>query len=376
MLLACLTIALTACGDDYAAGDEMVHDEEREYEAPTADPQSGAAAPAGPGQAELVLHPFRDQQSGMLMVEMPFPASWRVAQNRGQGEPSITGPNELKIFDFPAQNFIYTDDPQMQQVYYQSGQPVRPMPGIDALIRQDVEPWAAQQGLRFVRRFNIPEVARVDQWYHEQLYQAVPTRSEHAVIGSDWETANGDKFFLLMHLVVGTGGGLQTWFYYSRGLQAETAYYETAKKHLIFGLANARYNPQYIQAYNQREAQKAGQSWAAHNQRMRNNQASFEASQRAIVGANDAVNDSIMQGWRDRNAIQESGHDQYIDSVRDKNTMVDPSTGQAWEVDSGANEYWINPDGEYLPTDDYNYNPNIDPAVDDQDWQRLEEYPR
>lgn len=364
---ACAVLALSACSDNGGTAD--------------ADRSSTANSEAG-GEAverrkernpeQLAFHPFYDQQ-GMKTVEMPFPASWKVARERGQGQPSITGPRGLRAFDFPAQNFMYTNDPQMQQIYYQSGQQLRPMPGVDGLIEQDIAPWAAQQGFRLVNKFDIPEVTRVDQWYHQQLFQAVPTRMEHAVFGTEWEQEDGDKFFLLTHLAVGSGNALQTWFHYSTGLQADADYYEAAKQQLIFGLANARYNPQQIQAYNQREAQKAGQSWAAHNQRMRNNQANFEATQRAIVGAGEAVNDSIMQGWRDRNAIQDGGHDAFVDSLLDRQNLVDPSTGQTWKVDSGANNYWMNQDGEYIGTDDHFYNPNTDPTLNSQNWQHLEE---
>ncbi|MEM8943365.1 MAG: hypothetical protein AAGC91_14535, partial [Pseudomonadota bacterium] len=106
----------------------------------------------------------------------------------------------------------------------------------------------------------------------------------------------------------------------------------------------------------------------------RSNQANFEATQRAIVGANEAVNNSIMQGWRDRNAMQDRVQEQFTDALRDQSTMVNPSTGEAWKVDAGANNYWINSDGEYLPSNDYNYNPNLDSNLNQQNWEQLEEY--
>ncbi|MEM8490552.1 MAG: hypothetical protein AAF756_06955 [Pseudomonadota bacterium] len=360
ILISCLTLALTACGNDKDHADYAAYDD-------------NSTTPGISEGGKLLLHPFYDS-AGMVTVRMPFPSSWKVHRTHAQGAPTITGPNGLQVYDFPAQNFMYTNDPQMQQVYHQSGQQLRPMPDVDTLIQQDVVPWARQQGLSLVNTFPIPEVARVDEWYHQQLYQAVPTQMQHAVIGSDWQNAEGERFFLLMHLGAGIANGLQTWFYYSTGLQAEREYFDTAKKQLVFGLARAQYNPAQIQAYNQREAQKAGQSWAAHNQRMRSNQANFEATQRAIVGANEAVNNSIMQGWRDRNAMQDRVQEQFTDALRDQSTMVNPSTGEAWKVDAGANNYWINSGGEYLPSNDYNYNPNLDSNLNQQNWEQLEEY--
>ena len=332
---------------------------------------SGNPAPAASGN--LVMHDFHDPQSGMVTVQMPFPGDWQVNRQRAPQEPSVTGPDGLKIYDFAGQSFVFSRDPYMQQVYSQNGQRMRAMPGVEALLREDIVPWAGQQGLKLVRHFEVPEVAQVSRWYQSQLYQVAPTQQQHVAIGSEWADSDGKLAFLLIKLMVSEGAGLQTWFYTTTGLEADAGYYEAAKRQLLFGLANARYNPQHIQAYNQREAQKSQQSWAAHNQRMQQNQASFQATQRAITSANDAVSNSIMQGWRDRNAMQDQGHQASVNGILEQNVMVDPGTGQQWQVDAGANNYWINQDGEYFTTDDYNYNPNIDPTVNAYEWQQLEE---
>lgn len=341
---------------------------------PASEPEKVSHAIAPQNNEKIVLHDFHDPQSGMVSVQLPLPASWQVMKNGGNGAPSVTGPNGLKIIDFPAQSFLYTPDQQSQYFHQQNGSNVRQMPGVDQLIEQDAIPWARTQGLEFVRKYEIPEITRVDAWYNEQLYKVFPVQSSNAAIGTEWKAQNGDPFFMLIHLMVQEGNGLQTWFYYVNGLQAEPGYFQTAKQHLIFGLANARYNPQQIQAYNQREAQRAGQSWAAHQQRMASNQANFEASQRAIVDSNNAVNDAIMGGWRERNAITDRSHSQYIDSIQDKTNVINPSTGQTYKVDAGANNYWINNDQKYITTDDYNYNPNTDPSLNQQNWEKVEEY--
>lgn len=76
---------------------------------------------------------------------------------------------------------------------------------------------------------------------------------------------------------------MQQWYYWTSGLEANADYFETAKKQLLFALANTRYNLEPIMTFNGEEAQRVGQSWAAHNQRMAQNQANFEAQQRAFV---------------------------------------------------------------------------------------------
>lgn len=316
------------------------------------------------------MHPFRDAQ-GTITVEMPFPSTWKIQSSHQPGEPTIVGPNGIKVIDFPGQNFLYTSNPRMQQAYYQGGQPLRSMPGVELLIQQDIAPWCAGQGLEFVRHYEVPEVSRIDQWYNEQMYRPVPMRTDIKAIGTEWKHSSGKPYFILMHLVVGISGELQTWYYSCTGLQAEKEHFEAARKRLIFGLANAHYNPQPIMAFNRLEAEKAGRSWDEHNKRMALNQANFEASQRAFVNRANAVNDAIMQGWRDRNAASDRGQEQFIDTITERSKVVDPSTGKQYKVQSGSNQYWMNHNGEYFGTTDSNYNPNLDETMNKENWREL-----
>lgn len=321
---------------------------------------------------KLVMHPFYDA-NGTVLVEMPFPAAWQVARNPQRGEPTITGPNHIKVTDLPLQSFLFTRDPQMQQMYQAGGQRLRPLPNLEQLIQQDFVPWAAGQGLEFVRQEEVPGVARVDQWYNDQLYQAMPTDIKVTAIGTEWKhTATGNSFFLLVRLSVRSGDGLQFWSYFSNGLQAERAHFERAKKQFLFGLANARYRLEPIVAYNQAEAQRVGQSWAAHNQRMAQNQANFAASQRAFVNRSAAAHDALMKNWQTRNAADDRAHERFVDTITERTKVTDPSTGQQYKVDSGANHYWMNRDGNYFGTDNVNYDPNRDQSMNLQNWQKLE----
>lgn len=375
-------LALTACGDGVSesydadfgprGGPEHVP---TPYSgtASAKDPQMGSSGPA-PGNSQVKLHSVYDAQAGMVSLKMPLPANWKINSQPGANAPTITGPNGLQVYDFPPQSFMNVADPQMRQAYAQSGQQLRAMPDINTIIQQDLVPWAKQQGLTFEARYELPEVTRKDTWYQQQLFQAMPSQRQFAAIGTEWKNGQGDKFFLLVHLGQSVGNGMETWFYYCNGLQAEPSYFEEAKQHLIYGYANVQYNPAHIQAYNQREAAKSQQSRAAHNQRMQNNQRAFQASQRAHVEASNSALDSSMASWRRRNDMQDRGHSNYIDSINETTTMVNPSSGQSWEVDAGANNYWMNNDGEYFTTDDYNYNPNVDPGMYDQEWQQMEEY--
>ena len=126
-------------------------------------------------------------------------------------------------------------------------------------------------------------------------------------------------------------------------------------------------------AYNQEEAKRVGQSWAAHNERMIRNQAAFEASQRAHVNRSNAINEAIMTGWRERNAASDRNQEQFIDGIYERTNVVDPSTDQWYKVAAGANQYWMNSNGEYIGTDLQDYNPNLDENMNEIRWQELKE---
>ncbi|MBK6838290.1 MAG: hypothetical protein IPG90_08430 [Bacteroidetes bacterium] len=214
---AALTILLGSCASNSTNQDGNISDSTAENKQSTSESvnkkSSGFWEP-------LVWNEYKDN-NGTVIAAMPFPASWKIAARPAKGEPSISGPNGVRVTDFPLQSFMYTNDPQMQQVYYQSGQQLRAMPGIEQLIQQDIVPWAANRGLQYVRHYEVPEVSKVDKWYNDQLYKAVPGQSEIMAIGSRMKSSDGSPYFLLIHLNVSATAQLMNWYYYCTGLEAE-----------------------------------------------------------------------------------------------------------------------------------------------------------
>jgi len=359
-----VTYLVFGCGNGASANEPLGAAQIQQAQDPK---QRGA--PGGKWE-KLVMHPFHDAQ-GAVIVEMPFPVAWKVMSNHKVGEPTIVGSNGVKVIDFPGKFFTYTRDPRLQQTYRAAGQQLRAMPSVEQIVQQDFVPWAAGQGLKFVRQYEIPEISKIDKWHNDQLFKAVPMQIKIQAIGTDWVTAKGEQYFIVTHLSASDSGLMQNWSYYSNGIQAEKSHFETAKKQLIFGLANARYNLQQIMAYNQMEAQKAGQSWAAHNERMARNQANFEASQRDFVNRSTAAHDALINSWRERNAASDKAHERFVDTITERTKVVNPSSGQLYKVEAGYNHYWMNSDGKYISTDKQDYDPNLDETINNQKWQEL-----
>lgn len=320
----------------------------------------------------LVMNELRDQ-NGVISAVMPMPASWKFTRAGRQGDPSITGPNGIKVTDYPAKNFMINYNPSLQQSYNMAGQRMRAFPGVEQLVQQDFVPGAQQQGYQLVKYYEIPEVSKMDKWYSDQLFKAMPSRSDVVAIGTDWKNAEGKSYFMLIHLNVSTSNAMQTWWYMASGLEAEQEYFDAARRQLIFSLANMRYNLEPIAKYNQQEAQRVGQSWAAFNQRMAQNQAAFEASQRAFVNKSNAINDAIMNGWRERNAASDKQQERTVDAIYERTNVQDAETGERYKVTAGANQYWMNNNGEYISTQMNSYDPNLDDNMNEQRWKQLQE---
>ncbi len=321
---------------------------------------------------KLVMHEIRNSD-GVVAATIPFPSSWKLMAANSNGGPSITGPNGINITDFPLQSFMYNYNRNLQEAYSRGGQQMREMPGVEQLIQQDIIPWAQNKGMQYVKYYEIPEISKMDFWYSEQLFKAMPSRPDVAAFGTEWKTSEGNPYFLLLHINVSTSQAMQNWYYTASGLEADPAHFEAAKKQYIFSLANMRYNLQPIMTYNQQEAQRVGQSWAQHNQRMAQNQANFEASQRAFVNKSSAINDAIMSGWRDRNAASDKQQEQTIDNIYERSNVQDPGTGQKYKVAAGSNQYWMNSNGEYIGTQQSTYDPNLDNNMNEQRWRELKE---
>ena len=85
------------------------------------------------------------------------------------------------------------------------------------------------------------------------------------------------------------------------------------------------------------------------------------------------MNDAIMSGWRERNASSDRQQANTIDGIYERTNVQDPTTGQQYKVQAGANQYWMNNNGEYISTQLHDYNPNLDDNINQQKWQQLRE---
>lgn len=323
-------------------------------------------------EAGRIMRPVMSPDFAEPIARVPLPAQWKLDTAHKPGEPSVVGPDGIRGYDVPFKAFSFPTSAAMRQVYRQTKQKKRRFRSIEKVIEQDFVPDATKQGKRLVRTYEIPELAKYDERYNSQLYEAIPSKKDFMAVATEWENQNGDPELVLIRLMVSEGAGVQYWGYFSHRLEASRSAFPKAKEDLVYAVLNTEHNRAFIAQYNQKEKAKAEASWRGHRRRMNANQRNFEARQRAVVDANNATNDAIMKGWKDRNAASDRIHDKTIDSIRDEQTMRDPNSGQTYKVESGSDQYWKNNQGEYIESNDRFYNPNRDPSINSQDWVEME----
>lgn len=322
---------------------------------------------------EVVMHTIMDTQRNMVMHQMPLPASWKIVTPKTNEDPNIIGPNGIKIYQRAGGQFTYTQDPYLQQIYQQSGQALRSPINTNQILNQDIIPQLQPHGLQFKGSYPLPEIAQRAKAYSSKLYKALPSREHFEALGAEFTDTKGTRMLVIIDQTIFNDASAPSgfWYYQLKMLEAPEADFESAKKALIYGLVNTQDNPQQIQAYNLSEQQKANQSWAQHNARMQQNQRNFDRQQQIHRETTNAINDSINSSYESRNAASDRAQDQYINVIRDEETVTSPYDGQEHQVEAGADQYWINNDGEYIYSDDQFYDPNADP-YNNQEWQRVE----
>lgn len=319
--------------------------------------------------SELVPHPMIDKK-GQIMGQMTFPANWKL--HNDPGKAAFTGPDGIFVYNIPMRNFMYSNDQMIRQSYAQNGGKLRAPVSGEELVRQDLEPIARKEGSKLVKVYNAPEIAKSDAGVQDMMYRIGPSNTRYEVVVSEWEDKKGQPYAMILHVSVTDMGNMAMWNYYGHALDAPDTKYESAKKTLLEGLASLQYNPRYFDQYNQNEMNRESQSWAAHNQKMNARQQQFDAQQQAFKQKSEAINSSIMASYNDRNAASDRSHNRFVNYIKDENTVVNQHDGKRYQVQTGSDQYWMNDQGQYIGTNDPNYDPNRNQDTQNQSWSEAE----
>jgi hypothetical protein len=304
-------------------------------------------------QPKVIFHRVQDRQRNMLLGYMPLPEDWKILDRAGEDNEIITGPNDIKVFAALANYYTYSDLPGMNQMSTQAGQQVKPLMSVESFVKNELEPMLSKEGARLIKQYHLPELQKYAENYDQFTFKSVPMQTNFKAYATEWEHDDGEKLLLIINYRASYSDTGVYWGYYSDMMGAPTAHFEKAKKDYIYALANQKYNPQWLQTCYMEEAQKAAQRGELHQQRM----AALRAEGQAII-----------ERGKVHSAQVDASHKKWMDAHLDRTTVS--SGGQSYQVDGGANEYWINANGEYISSNNYNYDPNTDNSVNNQSWTK------
>ncbi len=319
---------------------------------------NNASQQAAVATEKITMHAVINPKTGQPSMHIPFPESWKMNTSSNQNEPTITGPNGLKIMVYPTQSYTYSNMPAMQQSYQANGQPMVPPPGIENLIAQQLVPQSRQQGLTLINQYPLPQVAASAAKYVASLYGGNGQGNHFSAAGTEWKDSEGNKVFIILNYSEMGSQDFVTWIYTVNVLKCDPRYFDQAKSDYIYGVSNIAYNQADINNYNNQLASKLKADddqfqreqtiiTEGSRQRLENNRATSEY----ISESNKATYESRMQ---DNDQLQhEMGN-----WATDQYTVVSPFDGKEYQVESGATTYWINDRGEYIQSSDPTYDPN------------------
>lgn len=351
---------------------QMMNDPNAQYQGGNNSAAVGNGASAQGGNDQIKMYPIRDQKTGMVSQQVPLPASWKVTEGANTNGPAITGPGGVKVYYTPGGTYVYSNDPYTQQSYQMAGVPMRAPVDMGTYLQQDLVPYMAKQGMRLVKQYPLPQVAAKNEAHSSQLFKSAPSRETHASLGSDWVNNKGEQTFVMVNMMTSVDQNGAFWNAYLQMLQAEPASMEQAKAALIYSVVNTQHNPQHIAAYNASQQQQTNQSWSQHNAQMQTNQRNFDQRQQSHRETQDHINKNSMDSYNSRMHTNDEIQRGFLNYINDENTVRDKSTGERYQVQSGADQYWMNNNNEYIQSNDAFYNPNMDQNVNNQQWQETE----
>jgi hypothetical protein len=90
---------------------------------------------------------------------------------------------------------------------------------------------------------------------------------------------------------------------------------------------------------------------------------------RIISRTSDQISDMVMDSYYQRQETMDRIAEQFSQAIRGVDEYHDPFDGRRVELPGGYDHAWSNPLGEYIVTNDANFDPN---TVSTMDWSRME----
>jgi len=312
--------------------------------------------------------PIMDKPTGLVSGTIPFPSNWRRSK---QKEFLFEGPNNIRVSGAFNSSFMFTNNQEVAWLFQQQGiQNVPPM-SIDQIINQFFMPHARKTGRTLTNKYPLPELAKSIKLLISQFYVSMPTQKDIKAYGLEWKDNNGMSYITVLHIEVAYTNNSSSWNFINQYLEAPHGQFKKAKEAFLYGLANTKYNPQWILARNRKDSKISDRQYQGHLSRMAAINARGNAS-RSVGDTYSEILDISHAGYLRRNDINSNGHSKTMNMVNGRTVIGNHSTGEHYNVQSGSNYYWVNNNGKYFGTNNSLYDPRTDNRINSTEWTQFQ----
>lgn len=334
-----------------------------------------AEAPATKGLRKYTVY---SEQYKVPQSYIQLPAHWKV-EGMETGYWSATAPNGLRVKSNKMVSFTDITGP-LRQYALQAGQKLRAPLMPEQVLEQEVAPKLRSEGYELVEQKPTPDLVRKAREDASKMYRPQGFNPDFRQILSIWRKGDQRKAVFLGWLRNDSDGFIQ-WAYGTATVDAPAKYFETELNSFVQATLTAQVAPEALAAHKEqmqrqeRQMQMQNQqSWAAHNQRMRDRWAAFNAQQAIHNDMVNSVNNSQMGAYNSTMSTMDNMQNSTINAIRGEQDAYNPFTGESGKIQSGYDNYWMNSDGQYFGTNDVMYDPNVNGDWTGQ-WQQVPTQP-
>ncbi|MBI1176699.1 hypothetical protein GC207_04585 [bacterium] len=269
--------------------------------------------------------------------------------------------------------------------------PLPQSPGTWLMEMARLSPEPGTTNLKLVSEEEVPEITKLLRQQNQQLIQQVEqgnelgrqtglltkfdTRGTKVVLSYDRDGRSYEESVIVMwnYTVSSWQGQVSSGFWsipamFSLRGPVGTDYMNDPE--LIAILGSVRINPAWQAEMNKYWLQLAQIRHKGAVDRMN---ASAAAHQKRMNTLNE-TSDILMNGWKSRNASQDRMQSKTIDAIHEQTPYTTPS-GETVKLPSFYSNVYTDGNGRYILNNDSLYEPNTDPAVNSQNWQKIEARP-
>lgn len=342
----------------------------------------------GAGALKFKIFKYIDKEgTGIEAFRMLIPENWQFTGGlrwilNNPGMPAmvgfqVTSPDGLKQFEvFPNQPFFWTNNQMVLSMfpigaYYFGNEVAPPVNAQQALeqivlrrFRNDVT------DLRVINRQAVPELTNLLN--KQPITQpGISVSADGAKIRIEYIKNSRmieEEIFAVVESAAFTMPGMDSlvtninWTVdYIFSFKAEKGSLEANAKILQTIVRSFILNPQWFSKYNQVV------EFLVQNQiKQINNTAQLS---KIISQTQNEISDMIMDTYNYRQQVNDKISDDFSQAIRGVEDYYDPGVGHNVELPNGYQDAWTNKQGEYIVSDDPNFNPNIGATMT---WEKME----